>query len=70
MSTDSTAANITKNGWLSPTPNNRLQPGFMTGVSGMGYVLLKFIAPELVPNALALSPPVKTDLDSKLSLAL
>ena len=49
------AENVNKNGWLSAMPTHQLQPDFMTGLSGMGYILLKFAAPEVVPNALALS---------------
>lgn len=43
---------------FAPAEPLHQQPGFMTGLSGMGYVLLKVIAPELLPNALALSPPL------------
>lgn len=35
------------------------QPGFMTGLSGIGYALLRCHAPYQVPNALALSPPFR-----------
>lgn len=32
-------------------------PGFMTGLAGIGYALLRFAAPDRVPCALALQPP-------------
>lgn len=53
------AKDVTERGWLSAIPSHQLQPGLMDSLSGMGYSLLKFSAPQIVPNILALSPPIK-----------
>jgi lantibiotic modifying enzyme len=34
-------------------------PGFMVGLAGIGYQLLRLAEPENVPSALVLAPPTR-----------
>jgi type 2 lantibiotic biosynthesis protein LanM len=36
-------------------------PGFMVGLAGLGYTLLRFVEPAAVPSALLLAPPVPAE---------
>ncbi|MCA9996460.1 MAG: type 2 lantipeptide synthetase LanM family protein, partial [Anaerolineales bacterium] len=47
-----------KYGWLCGTPMRIESPGLMTGLSGIGYELLRLAKPDLVPSLLTLAPPV------------
>lgn len=44
-------------GWRYANHLGIPSPGFMLGLSGMGYQLLRLAQPELVPSALILEPP-------------
>lgn len=48
---------INKNGWLCGVPLAVETPGLMTGLSGIGYQLLRLAAPDIVPSVLGLEPP-------------
>jgi lantibiotic modifying enzyme len=50
---------IDRHGWLCPNPLGVQPPGFMTGLAGIGYELLRLAAPTRVPSVLALAPPVR-----------
>ncbi|MBV9789414.1 MAG: type 2 lantipeptide synthetase LanM, partial [Chloroflexi bacterium] len=50
-------ASIDRHGWLSGLPLSVESPGLMTGLSGIGYGLLRLAAPEQVPSVLLLAPP-------------
>lgn len=50
-------ANGEREGWLSGVPLAVETPGLMVGLAGMGYQLLRFAAPELVPSVLLLEAP-------------
>ncbi|GGD58016.1 type 2 lanthipeptide synthetase LanM family protein [Paenibacillus nasutitermitis] len=45
-----------KHGWLCDVPPQAVAPGFMVGLAGIGYGLLRLSNPEL-PSILALQPP-------------
>jgi type 2 lantibiotic biosynthesis protein LanM len=48
---------IQSNGWVTGVPLGVETPGFMTGLAGIGYELLRLAEPEKVPSALLLAPP-------------
>jgi type 2 lantibiotic biosynthesis protein LanM len=48
----------TQNGWLLDQPKGLEAPGLMTGLSGIGFGLLRAAAPDPVPSVLILAPPV------------
>jgi type 2 lantibiotic biosynthesis protein LanM len=48
---------IERDGWLCANPRNLHSPGLMTGLSGIGYVLLRLSEPGQVPSVLTLAPP-------------
>jgi len=52
---------IEVDGWLPGIPLSIETPGFMTGLAGIGYELLRLAAPEHVPSVLVLAPPLKND---------
>jgi type 2 lantibiotic biosynthesis protein LanM len=54
-------ASIRDQGWLTGVPLGTETPGLMTGISGIGYGLLRQIAPATVPSVLTLEPPFSTD---------
>lgn len=56
--TSSVIANIRANGWICGVPNGIETPGFMAGLAGIGYGLLRVASPERVPSVLSLAPPV------------
>jgi lantibiotic modifying enzyme len=45
-------------GWCTGVPLGVEVPGLMTGLSGIGYGLLRLARPELVPSVLALAAPL------------
>ncbi len=45
-------------GWLCGVPMKVETPGFMTGIAGMGYQLLRIAEPTKVPSALILEAPL------------
>jgi lantibiotic modifying enzyme len=51
-------AGAQENGWRYGTPLNVETPGLMTGLAGIGYMLLRLVAPERVPSVLGLEMPV------------
>ncbi len=51
-------------GWLSGYMFNLETPGFMVGLAGMGYQLLRVAYPEKVPSILSLGAPVKLENSS------
>jgi type 2 lantibiotic biosynthesis protein LanM len=50
-------ASIEANGFVTGVPLGVETPGFMTGLAGMGYELLRLAEPDRVPSALLLAPP-------------
>jgi type 2 lantibiotic biosynthesis protein LanM len=44
-------------GWRCGVPNAIPVPGMMTGLSGMGFQLLRIAKPNLIPSILTLDPP-------------
>ena len=46
-----------RNGWICGIPQKTLVPGFMTGLSGIAYGLLRVCDPVNVPNVLAFELP-------------
>jgi type 2 lantibiotic biosynthesis protein LanM len=48
---------IERNGWLCGNPVEIESPGFMTGLAGIGYELLRLAAPDRIPSILALEIP-------------
>ncbi|MBD1823042.1 type 2 lantipeptide synthetase LanM [Cyanobacteria bacterium FACHB-DQ100] len=48
---------IEQHGWLCGNPLGVESPGLMTGVSGIGYELLRLVDPARVPSVLVLEPP-------------
>jgi lantibiotic modifying enzyme len=48
---------IERDGWLCGNPMNLESPGLMTGISGIGYQLLRLFDPERMPSILTLAPP-------------
>ncbi|VAW43187.1 Lanthionine biosynthesis protein LanM [hydrothermal vent metagenome] len=53
-----TLTSIENNGWLCGNPLQVEEPGFMTGLSGIGYGLLRLAFPAKVPSILGLASPV------------
>lgn len=49
-----------KFGWLCGIPGGVETPGFMTGLAGIGYGLLRLAEPRRVPSVLLLEPPVRS----------
>ena len=47
--------------WLCGTPRGIETPGLLTGLSGLGFGLLRLAAPERVPSILTLEPPRKEE---------
>jgi type 2 lantibiotic biosynthesis protein LanM len=47
-----------KSGWICGNPLGVESPGLMTGISGIGYALLRLTEPARIPSILALQPPV------------
>ncbi len=54
------ANSIRQLGWLCGLPRGIEVPGLMTGISGIGFGLLRAVAPRNVPSILTLEPP-RTD---------
>ena len=50
-------ASIAANGPITGVPLGVETPGFMTGLAGIGYQLLRLAEPDKVPSALILAPP-------------
>jgi lantibiotic modifying enzyme len=50
-------ASIEANGPVTGVPLGVETPGFMTGLAGIGYQLLRLAEPDAVPSALLLAPP-------------
>jgi len=50
-------ASIEANGFVTGVPLGVETPGFMTGLAGIGYELLRLAQPGTVPSALLLAPP-------------
>ncbi len=48
---------IERRGWLTGVPLGAETPGLMTGISGIGYQLLRFAVPDRVPSVLLLESP-------------
>ncbi|WP_163527812.1 type 2 lanthipeptide synthetase LanM family protein [Halobacillus ihumii] len=46
-------------GWFCGIPQNEETPGFMLGLAGVGFGLLRFIDPDLVPSVVVLGGPVE-----------
>ena len=54
---DIALTNIINEGWKSLMPNQTLSLGLMTGITGIGYSLLRLFNSDLVPSILNLEPP-------------
>ena len=52
-------SSIEANGPVTGVPLGVETPGFMTGLAGIGYGLLRLAAPDEVPCALLLAPPYR-----------
>lgn len=50
-------ADMNESGWKSALPPHLAEPGLMTGLSGIGYGMLRSLAPRKVPSVLLLDPP-------------
>ena len=50
-------ASIEQHGWLCGTPQGAETLGLMTGLAGIGYMLLRVANPEEVPAVLTLATP-------------
>ncbi|HEX5604656.1 MAG TPA: lanthionine synthetase LanC family protein, partial [Pyrinomonadaceae bacterium] len=48
---------IKQHGWLCGVPHEVESPGFMTGLAGIGYGLLRQAHPDRIPSVLLLQPP-------------
>ncbi len=48
---------LDKHGFRTATPDNHLQFSLMNGLAGMGLILLRLIAPNRIPDVLALAGP-------------
>lgn len=48
-------------GWMSAVPMAVETPGFMTGLAGIGYELLRLAEPDKVPSVLLLAPPCSSN---------
>jgi lantibiotic modifying enzyme len=46
-----------RHGWLCGVPLNVETPGLMTGLTGIGYEMLRLASPSEVPSVLVLEPP-------------
>jgi type 2 lantibiotic biosynthesis protein LanM len=55
---DGILSGIRQSGYLCGVPQGIETPGFMVGLSGIGYGLLRAAMPENVPSVLSLAPPV------------
>jgi hypothetical protein len=51
---------IVRDGWLTGIPFGIESPGLMSGISGIGYGLLRLASPDLVPAILTLQSPKRT----------
>ena len=60
--TSSIFSSMKKFGWLCGIPSGVETPGFMTGLAGIGYGLLRLAEPRRVPSVLLYEPPVKSAL--------
>jgi lantibiotic modifying enzyme len=56
-------ASLEANGPVTGVPLGVETPGLMTGLSGIGYQLLRLAAPDEVPSVLLLAPPVPAGAD-------
>jgi type 2 lantibiotic biosynthesis protein LanM len=54
---DGIVAGLARTGPVCANPAGLESPGLMTGLAGIGYGLLRMVAPEVVPSILALEPP-------------
>jgi lantibiotic modifying enzyme len=50
-------SSIEQHGWLCGTPQGAETLGLMTGLAGIGYMLLRIANPETVPAVLTLATP-------------
>jgi type 2 lantibiotic biosynthesis protein LanM len=50
-------SSIRERGWLTGYPRHLEAPGFMMGLAGIGYGLLRLCAPDRVPSVLLMEPP-------------
>lgn len=50
-------ASFKQHGWMCGVPMGVETPGFMTGLAGIGYQLLRLAHPEQLPSALSLAAP-------------
>ncbi len=50
-------ASISKDGWICGNRSGIEGPGLMTGLSGIGYQMLRLADPDRVPSVLVLEPP-------------
>jgi lantibiotic modifying enzyme len=57
----STLADIRAHGWRYGLPGRTEPPGFMVGLAGIGYGLLRQAEPRRVPPVLVLAPPIPQD---------
>ncbi|MFL5694594.1 MAG: lanthionine synthetase LanC family protein [Ktedonobacteraceae bacterium] len=48
---------IERHGWLTGVPLRVETPGFMTGIAGTGFALLRLACAEQIPSVLLLAPP-------------
>ena len=55
--TSSLLASVQNRNWICGNPLGIESPGLMTGISGIGYALLRQADPRRVPSILALHPP-------------
>jgi len=53
-------ASIRANGPVTGVPLSVETPGFMVGLAGIGYQLLRLAEPEKVPSTLVLAPPISS----------
>lgn len=60
-----TAQRMSRDGIGFGTPMHAESPGLMTGLSGVGYALLRFARPNSVPNVLVLDPPCQADGETR-----
>jgi type 2 lantibiotic biosynthesis protein LanM len=58
---------IDQHGWLCGVPSGVETPGLMTGLTGIGYELLRLAAPELVSSVLVLEAPKLNDQSGDLT---
>jgi lantibiotic modifying enzyme len=49
---------IHRHEWLCGNPSGVESPGFMTGLAGIGYGLLRVAEPKCIPSVLVLAPPM------------